>query len=385
VAALADAIQQYSAAPHDVTRGQSAVAAASRLAQALNSATQTVQDVRAQADADIANSVNRLNTLLAQFEAINTEIIKGTRSGADVTDYLDARDRTLASISEEVGVRTITRGDNDMVVFTDSGVTLFETRARTVSFTPTLIYSAGTTGNQVYVDGVPITGSGGMAVESGRLKGLTGVRDDVAITYQRQLDEIARGLIEMFAESDQSAVPALPDAAGLFTYPGGPAIPPTGTVIAGLAGTISLNASVDPLQGGDPTLLRDGGIAGNPAYVYNSTGAAGFPDRLQELLDRFQVSRAFDGASGIDTTATLAGFSSSSVGWLQEARRAARDEAEYRTTLLDRSAEALSKETGVNLDEEMTRLLELERSYQASSKLISTIDTMLGSLIAAIR
>jgi flagellar hook-associated protein 1 FlgK len=270
-------------------------------------------------------------------------------------------------------------------VFTDSGVTLFETRARTVSFTPTLIYSAGATGSQVYVDGVPITGNGGMAVESGRLKGLTGIRDDVAVTYQRQLDEIARGLIEMFAESDQSAIPVLPDAAGLFTYPGGPAIPPTGTVIAGLAGTISINASVDPLQGGDPMLLRDGGIAGDPAYVYNSTGAAGFPDRLQELIDRFQVTRAFDGASGIDTTATLAGFSSSSVGWLQEARRAASDEAEYRTTLLDRSAEALSKETGVNLDEEMTRLLELERSYQASSKLISAIDSMLGSLIAAIR
>ena len=232
---------------------------------------------------------------------------------------------------------------------------------------------------------MPITGSGGMAVESGRLTGLTGIRDDVAVTYQRQLDEIARGLIEMFAESDQSAIPALPDAAGLFTYSGGPAIPPTGTLIAGLAGTISLNASVDPLQGGDPSLLRDGGIAGDPAYVYNSTGAAGFSDRLQELLDRFQGSLTFDGASGIDTTATLAGFSSSSVGWLQEARRAARDEAEYRTTLLDRSAEALSKETGVNLDEEMTRLLELERSYQASSKLISTIDTMLGSLIAAIR
>ncbi len=385
VGKLADALQQYAAGPHDGARAQSAVAAASRLVQSLNGATQLVQDVRVQADADIANSVDRLNELLSQFETINNEIIKGTRSGADITDYLDARDRTLASISEEVGVRTITRGDNDMVVFTDSGVTLFETRARTVSFTPTLIYSAGTTGSQVYVDGVPITGNGGMAVESGRLKGLTGIRDDVAVTYQRQLDEIARGLIEMFAESDQSAIPVLPDAAGLFTYPGGPAIPPTGTVIAGLAGTISINASVDPLQGGDPMLLRDGGIAGDPAYVYNSTGAAGFPDRLQELIDRFQVTRAFDGASGIDTTATLAGFSSSSVGWLQEARRAASDEAEYRTTLLDRSAEALSKETGVNLDEEMTRLLELERSYQASSKLISAIDSMLGSLIAAIR
>ena len=384
VAALADAIQQYAAGPHDVNRGQSAIAAASRLAQTLNGATQTVQDVRAQADADIAGSVDRLNTLLAQFETINTEIIKGTRSGADITDHLDARDRTLAAISEEVGVRTITRADNDMVVFTDSGVTLFETRARAVTFTPTLIYSAATAGSPVYVDGVPITGSGGMAIGSGRLTGLTAIRDDVAVTYQRQLDEIARGLIEVFAESDQSAVPALPDAVGLFTYPGAPAISASGVAIDGLAGTISVSASVDPLQGGDPALLRDGGISG-AAYVYNSSGAAGFTDRLQQLLDRFTQPRAFDPASSIDPSATVAGFGSGSVAWLQEARRTAGEEAEYRTTLLERSAEALSKDTGVNLDEQMTRLLELERSYQASSKLISTIDSMLGALIAAIR
>ncbi|HXF55681.1 MAG TPA: flagellar hook-associated protein FlgK [Hyphomicrobiaceae bacterium] len=384
VGKLADAIQQYASGPHDGTRAQSAVMAASRLAQALNSATRTVQDVRAQADADIANSVERLNALLAQFETINTEIVKGTRAGADITDYLDARDRTLAAISEEVGVRTITRADNDMVVFTDSGVTLFETRARTVTFAPTLIYSATTVGNPVYVDGVPITGSGSMAIGTGRLTGLVSVRDDAAVTYQRQLDEIARGLIEIFAESDQSAVPALPDATGLFTWPGGPAVPPAGVVVDGLAGVIALAASVDPLQGGNPALLRDGGIAG-PAYVYNTTGAAGFVDRLQEILDRFAEPRAFDPSSNIDPLATIGGFGAASAAWLQEARRSAAAEVEYRTTLLERSAEALSKETGVNLDEEMTRLLELERAYQASSKLISTIDTMLGSLIAAIR
>jgi flagellar hook-associated protein 1 FlgK len=384
VGKLADAIQQYASGPHDANRGQSAIAAASRLVQSLNGATQTVQDVRAQADVDIANSVDRLNTLLAQFETINTEIIKGTRAGTDVTDYLDARDRTLAAISEEVGVRTITRADNDMVVFTDSGVTLFETRARAVTFTPTLIYSASTTGNSVYVDGVPISGSGTMAIASGRLTGLVSIRDDVAVAYQRQLDEVARGLIEMFAESDQSAVPALPDGTGLFTYPGGPAIPASGVAIDGLAGTISVSASVDPLQGGDPALLRDGGVSG-AAYVYNASGAAGYTDRLQQLLDRFSQPRAFDPASGIDPLTTVAGFGSASVAWLQEARRTAGDEAEYRSTLVERSAEALSKETGVNLDEQMTRLLELERSYQASSKLISTIDSMLGALIAAIR
>jgi flagellar hook-associated protein 1 FlgK len=38
----------------------------------------------------------------------------------------------------------------------------------------------------------------------------------------------------------------------------------------------------------------------------------------------------------------------------------------------------------VNLDEEMTILLELERSYQTSSRLVSTIDSMFAALVQAV-
>ena len=51
---LNDAIQQYAAAPQDPIRAQSAVAAAQNLADSLNGATRTVQDVRAQSDAGMA-------------------------------------------------------------------------------------------------------------------------------------------------------------------------------------------------------------------------------------------------------------------------------------------------------------------------------------------
>ena len=67
----------------------------------------------------------------------------------------------------------------------------------------------------------------------------------------------------------------------------------------------------------------------------------------------------------------------------QEARKFANDNADYADTVLQRSSEALSKDTGVNIDEEMTSLLDLERSYQASTRLITTIDSMLKSLLAA--
>jgi flagellar hook-associated protein 1 FlgK len=377
-----DAIQQYAAAPHDPLRAQSAVAAAQNLADSLNSATQTVQNARAQADAGMADSVTRLNTLLARFETLNTEIVKGTRSGADVTDYLDQRDQVLASIAEEVGIRTISRANGDMAVFTDSGVTLFDVKARTVTFDRTLIYTPGTTGNAVSVDGVPIAGGAGvMLAGSGRLTGLAAIRDETTVTYQSQLDEIARGLIEAFAESDQSATPSLPDAPGLFTYPGAPGMPASGTLSVGLAGSIKINPSVDPAQGGDLARLRDGGIAG-AAYVYNTSGGSAYADRLNQYVTALSAARSFDADSQLMPSASVTNYASASGAWLQEARKLANDNSEYSDTLLQRSSEALSNETGVNIDEEMTSLLELERAYQASSRLITTIDNMLKTLLA---
>ena len=129
---------------------------------------------------------------------------------------------------------------------------------------------------------------------------------------------------------------------------------------------------------------RDGGING-AAYLYNSGGVASYTARLEQLNDRMTATQSFDPAAKLSSSATLKSFASSSAAWLEEARRTAGDEADYRNTLLERSSDALSKVTGVNLDEEMTLMLELERTYQASSKLISTIDSMLGALLAAVR
>ena len=205
-----------------------------------------------------------------------------------------------------------------------------------------------------------------------------------SVSYQSQLDEIARGLIEIFAESDQTGA-ALPDVPGLFTYPGAPAIPASGLISAGLAGTITVASSVDQSVGGNPNLLRDGAISGNAAYNYNTGGEAGFFDRVQQLVDGIAQSRAFDPSALAKPNATLIDFAGSSVSWLESQRKSASDESTYSQTLLERSAEALSNVNGVNMDDEMSFMLQVERTFSASSKLIATIDEMLRQLLAAVR
>ena len=385
LAKLKSALQQYATAPDNVTLAQAAVTAAKGVASSLNDATKTVQSVRLDADADLATSVTTINQLLAQFETVNTSIVKGTITGADTTDYLDLRDSILSKLSQEVGITVSTRANNDMVIYTDSGVTMFETNARSVSFAQTYGYAAGTTGNAVYIDGVPVTGASAvMPIHGGKLGGLAALRDDSMVSYQNQLDEIARGLIETFKESDQTAA-ALPDVPGLFTYPGAPAMPASALISAGLAGTITVSASVDQNVGGDPTLLRDGAISGNAAYTYNTGGEAGFFDRLQQLVDGMAQSRPFDPSALAKPNASLIDFAGSSVSWLESQRKSASDESTYSQTLLERSADALSNVNGVNMDDEMSFMLQVERTFSASSKLIATVDEMLKQLLAAVR
>jgi len=372
------AMQSYSAQPHSELAARAAVRSASDLANGLNSAAATVQTVRNDADTGIQASVDRINSLLSQFQGVNDQITKGTLAGSDITDYLDQRDEILANLSNEVGIRTVSRENNDMAIYTDSGVTLFDRTPRAVSFQRTSNLTPGVPGNAVYIDGVQVTGANAtMPLQSGRLVGLVQARDDLSLSYEAQLDEMARVLVTAFAESDQ--VGGGPDVPGLFTYSGATGIPPDGVLISGLASAIRVNPNVDPDQGGNANLLRDG-----ITVVYNTDGVASFTDRIDELIDKMGANYSYDPAAKLATGGTLLVYSASSASWLQEERKVADGNYQYQSTLYQRSFESFTKLTGVNLDEELSLMLELERSFQTSSKLISTIDNMYKALIGAI-
>ncbi|PRD42660.1 flagellar hook-associated protein FlgK [Phyllobacterium phragmitis] len=384
---LRDALQTYAAQPgQSTTAGDTVVDKAVGLANALNEGTSQIQTLRADADADIAASVDSINDLLAKFEQVNSSIVNGTRSGADVSDFLDQRDSILKQLSGEIGITTMSRADNDMVIFAETGVTLFEKTARKVSFEPTVAFATGTSGNNVYVDGVPLSHSTfEQPYGTGRLSGLLQLRDQVAPDYQSQLDEIARSLVTLFSETDQTSS-GLPAITGLFSYSGSPDVPADGTLLPGIAGTIRISSAYIRSEGGSSELLRDGGGPDNdPAYVYNSENSAGFSDRLQQLIGSIGEPRSYDPAAGGGTNLSVIDYSSASTSWLEGKRQTASANKDYNSTVSSRAEQALSNASGVDINEEMALLLQLEQSFQASSRVLSTVGSMLDDLLAAVR
>ncbi len=370
LANLQSALETYEASPTSTSAADAAVAAAANLTQSLNAGDAAVNEVREQADQNMASSVSTINSLLGQFQTANDAVVSGLASGANVATAQDTRDSLVTQLSQQIGVTTSTASDGSMSIFTDSGVTLFQDTARTVSFSPTTTYVDGSTGNAVTVDGVPITGSS-QSIQSGALAGYAELRDTLAPEYQAQLDQIAGGLINAFGEALTGSTTAT--APGLFTTAAATGLP-SATDATGLAGSIQVNASVDPSQGGDATLLRDGGVAG-AAYVYNTSGEASFTGRLQALVAAIgSTTQTFDtGAAGLGEgstatpaamTGTLTDFANASVSWLQSQNSQASNASDYQNALATQATSALSNATGVNLDAEMTKMLSLENTYE---------------------
>ncbi|MGI0524926.1 flagellar hook-associated protein FlgK [Rhizobium giardinii] len=370
LATFRSSLQTYAASPGNITIASSTVADAKDLANSISTSATAVQEVRADADKEILEQVGTLNELLSKFETINNQIVGALATGADASDALDQRDKLLKSMAEIVGISTVTRSNMDTVIYSADGTVLFETIPRNVTFTPTSNYDATVTGNPILVDGIAIkAGTGGNTSAEGTLASLLQLRDDLAPKIQSQLDEMARGLVTMFQENG---------APGLFVW-SGTTVPAAGTITAGIASSLAVN----PAAEADPTTLRDGTVNGGASS--NPTASSGYTELLDSYIVAMDTPMSFDTAADLGGTATIMTYASSSIGWLEQLRKSATTADENKSVMLAQTQQALSNATGVSLDEELALMLDLEQSYKASAKLLSTVDEMLTTLLDSVR
>lgn len=384
VSRLRDSLDLASATASDTAALSTVVESARNAAVSINSAYQQVMDLSAELDSSIAASVARVNELLSQIQVLNREITAEGPASRRTLSALDQRDALVSELSGEIGITVRYRENNDIAIFTTGGLTLFDRIPREVRFDQAAPWGASTAGNPVYIDGVPVTGFDGSAASQGKISGMLQARDSVLGVQKNRLDEVARGLVEVFAETDQTGG-VKPPLAGLLTWSGGPTVPPTGTITTGIGLTIAVNPLIDPQAGGNVLFLRDGGTYGDADYVENSTSASGFSDRLIALSAGLTAPRSFDPSTSLAAGGGVLGFAAAFVGAFDEERRIAGDKSERAGLVAERISASLRTQTAPVLDNELAQLLELERSYQASAKIIAAVDALLDSLIQGLR
>lgn len=206
VTELETAISSLASSPEDDTVQSEVIAAADSLANSLRETSASIQDLRADADQQIADDVATINDALETIDDLNEAILAATAKGTSTADLEDQRNSAIETISSLIGIKTTTATNGSIYISTTGGTALLTSSVHELSFTASSAVSSSAVLSGISVDGEDITEE----ITSGEVGGLLTLRDTTLVEAQDELDALAVSLMETLnaATADGSAVPA---------------------------------------------------------------------------------------------------------------------------------------------------------------------------------
>jgi flagellar hook-associated protein 1 FlgK len=374
VAALDSALVEAASHPEASARLGTVLSSAKALAKQIGIASTDVQAARSEANIEIGNEVNTLNTSLARVVKLNVQIRNGTVQHQDVSSLQDQRQQIVDTIAKIIPIREVQQPEGVVYLYTDGGASILDVAPAVFGFTPTSLVSpdmtngAGLSGLTLNKNAIPTSGNNSYVL-GGTLGANFAIRDELGVSAQTQLDAVARDLVERFADPALDATRA-PGDAGLFTDAGA-AFDPLNEV--GLSQRLKINAAVDPDQGGSLARLRDGLGA-------TTTGPVGNAVLLNDLRTALTAQREPASGGFMGGTRSYASFTTDLLNSVASSRLNADGDATYAAARLD-TFTVMEAENGVDTDAEMQSLLQIEQAYSANAKVISAVQDMIKAVL----
>lgn len=374
-ASFESALIEAGANPASEARLFNVFSAAQDVVQHLNASSDAIQSMRMDADQNIAQQVEQLNTGLGLIKESNYNIQLSLARGLDPSSLMDQRQQIIDSISSIIPLRQVPRPHGQVALFTPTGAIVLDGAVAELEFSQAGIIVPEMTLASTALSGLTINGriidaSGDRSpIAGGSLAALFEIRDDRSISAQQQLDAVARDLVERFQDATLDTTRA-PGAAGLFTDNGAAFLPVDEIA---LSSRLSLNSAVDPSQGGALWRLRDGLGAGAPGEVGN--GAL-----LYDLTGALTVSRV-PASGGITSAARSAsGLAADFLSLIGADKQSVDLHLSFAATKFE-TLKSMEFETGVDTDAEMQNLMLIEQAYAANARVLTTADEMLQLLM----
>jgi flagellar hook-associated protein 1 FlgK len=221
-------LNALTASPDSIAAQGSVLNQAQVLAQHLNAMSGDIQQIRSQAESGIADGVNRANQLLQDIAQVSTRITATDGADAAAAALLDQRDKDITELSGLIDIRVLSTDHNGISIFTNSGVSLYDGQAVTLSFDGRPALNAQSAYNTdpnkstvgtislVTPNGDKVDLIGSKAIRSGTIAAYLQMRDQILPQAQRQLDEIANTLALSLSNRTQQGTAAVSGAQSGF-------------------------------------------------------------------------------------------------------------------------------------------------------------------------
>ncbi len=200
------ALQALSTSPDDNAARSAVIGAAQQLATQLNQMSGQVQSLRATAELGLSDSVATANEAMRQIADLNKKIAASSSSDGATATMMDQRDRYIDQLAQLMDINVVQGGNNQVTVFTNSGIQLVGTEASQIAFdtrgsmTPASQWSADPSKRSVGTLTLVSTNGGSIdliqnnAIRSGQIAAYLQMRDQDLVQAQSQLDAIAAGM-----------------------------------------------------------------------------------------------------------------------------------------------------------------------------------------------
>lgn len=342
ISTLFNSFQSVSANPRDTTERTVLLKNATSLAAKFNQVDQRLQKLKTTLDDSLDSDVSAANRLMSDIASLNDEIADAeNRTNGPANDLRDQRQGKIEELSKLVNV-SVSRDANDVMSIAVGSTTLVT--GRTVLDT-LQTYNAG--GGQMLVR---TAGSAtALTPTGGSIEGTITARDGAIATMRTDINTLATLVM-----NEVNTVHAT--GFGL-----------TGTTGANFfTGTNASDIAVNATLSGNPQLVQASGVSGDHGDNKVALKLAQLADKQNVSLSGQTFSQNFNRiVSDLGQSLANVNGATETQGVVQSMLMTQRDSI-----------------MGVSVDEEMTNLVKFQKAYQASARIITTIDEMLDTVIS---
>jgi flagellar hook-associated protein 1 FlgK len=300
---------------------------------------------RSNADKQIVADVNQVNTLTSNIAALNVQIVHMEVGGQEASDLRDARDNALDQLSSLIDINTQEAADGSVNVY--NGGRCLVQLDHSMSLTMNTVASNGITTTVVQYG----TSGQSLSLQGGEIKGLMELRDQDIGSVMSDLDSFAVALANRVNEVHRTGY-GMNNATGNDFF----ASNVTGAADFCVSNAVANDASLIA-TGATPDASGDNSIALQIAGIQS-----------EKLLN--------NGLSTADD------FYRDSILKLGSKKSYAAGQLKVEQAAMDNLDNRRQQVSGVSLDEEMTRLVQVQQAYNAAAKIVTTVDEMMQTIMA---
>lgn len=316
-----------------------------------------LNDIQSDIDMQVKATVEEINAMTREVASLNQKVAAVELQGMPANDERDRRDLLIKKLGEKVNIRWA-EGDSGMVSITAGDTAVLVSGIDSIDLETARTHAHGSKreGNLDVIHRATKTGSPFTVtnqLRGGTLGGAIEVRDQIINDLREQIDGLAYTLADEVNRVHSLGFNAYQEQ-GINFFD----IPQNESDIA-----MHLKVNNEILN----DTLKIAAAAERDAPGDN---------RVANVISAIQMNKVMD-----DGAATLDDFYNSMVGKLAVSVNKSNQEAEHQKNIVSQLNNVRESVSGVSLDEEAVKMIEFQKAFDASARVIKTADEMFDTIL----